>query len=137
MSVAYLVDEKKYSRKKAVLIMASLVYLAAIPCALSFNLLSEYTLNFPGKAYTFFDIADYLASNLLLPLGGFFLAIFAGYIWGIDEVVKNLLQGNSDSRFFSNKILKNKNSILFIEFVVKSIVIPIVFIVLLNLIGVF
>ena len=68
---------------------------------------------------------------------GFFLAIFAGYIWGIDEVVKNLLQGNSDSRFFSNKILKNKNSILFIEFVVKSIVIPIVFIVLLNLIGVF
>ena len=137
VSVAYLVDEKKYSRKKAVLLMAFFVYLAAIPCALSFNLLSEYTLNFPGREYTFFDIADYLASNLLLPLGGFFLAIFAGYVWGIDEVVKNLLQGNSDSRFFSNKILNNKNSILFIEFVVKSIVIPIVFIVLLNLLGIF
>ena len=91
VSVAYLVDEKNFSRKKAVFIMASLVYLAAIPCALSFNLLSDFTFNIQGKGFTFFDIADYLASNILLPFGGFFLAVFAGYVWGIDEVIRNLL----------------------------------------------
>ena len=137
VSVAYLVDEKKYTRKKAVLIMALLVYLAAIPCALSFNLLSDFTFNFQEKSFTFFDIADYLASNLLLPLGGFFLAVFAGYVWGIDEVVRNLLSGDSTTGFFSKNILKTRNSVVVIEFVFKSIVIPIVFIVLLNLLGVF
>ena len=137
VSVAYLVDEKKYPRKKAVLLMAFLVYIAAIPCALSFNLLSDFTFSFQDEAFTFFDIADYLASNLLLPLGGFFLAIFAGYVWGMSDVVKGLLKGTSNSRFFNNNIFKNKNSIPVFEFIVKTIVIPIVFIVLLNLLGVF
>ena len=66
VSVAYLVDELKYSRKKATLTMGLLVYLAAIPCALSFNLWSDVTLLNTG--FTFFDAADYLASNILLPL---------------------------------------------------------------------
>ena len=42
VSVAYLVDELKFSRKKATMIMGVLVYLAAIPCALSFNYLLIY-----------------------------------------------------------------------------------------------
>ncbi len=67
------------SRKKAVLMMAGLVYLAAIPCALSFNVLSDYTFNLQDKAFTFFDIADYLASNLLLPFGGF-SAVFLPFL---------------------------------------------------------
>ena len=37
------------------------------------------------------------ASNILLPFGGFFLAVFAGYVWGIDEVIRNLLIGESIS----------------------------------------
>ena len=86
--------------------MASLVYLAAIPCALSFNVLSDFTFNIQGKPFTFFDIADYLASNILLPFGGFFLAVFAGYVWGIDEVIRNLLIGESYSIYFGICIVK-------------------------------
>ena len=56
VSVAYLVDELKMSRKKATMIMGILVYLAAIPCALSFNLLSDATIPIQGKAFTFFDV---------------------------------------------------------------------------------
>tara|TARA_B100000929_G_scaffold103165_1_gene81644 strand:+ start:1 stop:816 length:816 start_codon:yes stop_codon:yes gene_type:complete len=110
VSVAYLVDEMRYSRKKATLIMGALVYFAAIPCALSFNVLQDVTILVQGKAFTFFDTADYLASNILLPLGGFFIAIFAGYVWGVDEVVKNLLKGNSESVYFGNTILESSSS---------------------------
>jgi neurotransmitter:Na+ symporter, NSS family len=134
VSVAYLVDELSFSRKKATIAMGILVYIAAIPNALSFNVLSDVYLL--GTGLTFFDMSDYLASNLLLPLGGFFLAIFAGYVWGVDQVVKNLLVGKSNSTYFSNSILKSKNSIITIEFIIKTLVIPIIFIVLLNLLGI-
>lgn len=119
VSVSYLFDELKFSRKKATAIMGVLVYLAAIPCALSFNLLADTTLSIQGKAFTFFGIADFLASNILLPLGGFFIAVFAGYVWGIDEVVKKLLKGNSPSVYFSNSILKLSSSKSIFRFLVK------------------
>ncbi len=135
VSVAYLVDEKNIPRKKAVLIMASLVYLAAIPCALSFNILSESTFDFQGKPFTFFDIADYLASNVLLPLGGLFLAIFAGYFWGIDDVIKNLLVGESNSIYFGNSIAKSKNFKNIFGFTVKYICPFLIFLVFLYSIG--
>ena len=135
VSVAYLVDEQNFSRKKAVLIMASLVYLAAIPCALSFNLLADSTIDFQGKPFTFFDIADYLASNVLLPLGGLFLAIFAGYFWGIDEVIKNLLIGESNSIYFGNSIAKSQNFKNIFGFTVKYICPILIFLVFLYSIG--
>ena len=135
VSVAYLVDEKNFSRKKAVLIMASLVYLAAIPCALSFNLLSDFTFNVQGKGFTFFDIADYLASNILLPFGGFFLAVFAGYVWGIDEVIRNLLIGESNSIYFGNSIVKTNSFRSLFSFTVKYICPVLIFLVFLYSIG--
>ena len=119
VSVSYLVDEVKYSRKKATLIMGTLVYVASIPCALSFNILADVT--FLGTGLTFFDMADYLASNFLLPLGGFFLAIFAGYVWKVDEVVKNLLIGNSRSIYFGNSILKSKSFVAVLSFLIRYV----------------
>src|SRR6056300_1561938 len=131
VSVAYLVDEKQYSRKNAVLTMAAMVYLAAIPCALSFNLLSDFTFSFQEKAFTFFDLADYLASNVLLPFGGFFIAVFAGYVWGIDEVIKNLLIGESNSIYFGNTVFKNQKFKSFFNFTVRYICPILIFLVFL------
>ena len=119
VSVSYLVDELKYSRTKATLTMATLVYLAAIPCALSFNVLADFKLL--GTGFTFFDMADYLASNVLLPLGGFFLAVFAGYVWKVDEVVKNLLIEESQSIYFGNSIFKSKSFVTVFTFLIKYV----------------
>ena len=135
VSVAYLVDEKNFSRKKSVLIMASLVYLAAIPCALSFNILSDFTFDIQGKPFTFFDIADYLASNILLPFGGFFLAVFAGYVWGIDEVIRNLLIGESNSIYFGNSIVKSNLFKAVFSFTIKYVCPVLIFFVFLYSIG--
>jgi len=62
-----------------------------------------------------------LASNFLLPLGGFFLAIFAGYVWKVDEVVKNLLIGESQSIYFGNSIFKSKSFVAVFTFLIKYV----------------
>ena len=51
-------------------------HLLGIGSVLSFNLWSEYKLL--GK--TFFDLLDYLTANIMLPIGGVLIAVFAGWI---------------------------------------------------------
>ncbi len=41
----------------------------------------------------FFDLVDFMASNILLPIGGLFIAVFVGWIWGFDKVVVRLKEG--------------------------------------------
>jgi NSS family neurotransmitter:Na+ symporter len=47
-------------------------------CALSQSLLAHIR---PGGR-TLFDWADYLSSNLLMPMGGIAIALFVGWAWG-------------------------------------------------------
>ncbi|MCF7922937.1 MAG: sodium-dependent transporter, partial [Candidatus Marinimicrobia bacterium] len=84
--VAYFVDEKGWNRKNAVLIFGGTIFLLGVPSALSFNVLSDFTLF--GK--TFFDVVDFLASNILLPFGGLMIAIFAGWVWSRTSVMTAL-----------------------------------------------
>jgi neurotransmitter:Na+ symporter, NSS family len=74
--VAVLAKGDQQKRKKYSWIAGLLVFAAGIPNALSFGVLSE--VKFFGK--TFFDLADFLTSNIALPLGAFFIAIFVGYV---------------------------------------------------------
>jgi NSS family neurotransmitter:Na+ symporter len=58
-------------------------FVAGIATALSFNLWSDWHPlgHLEGFATaTFFDLLDYLTSNILLPLSGFAIAIFAGWV---------------------------------------------------------
>jgi neurotransmitter:Na+ symporter, NSS family len=64
-------NDKK--RPKTAAIIGLCVFIVGIPSALSFGLLSEPILF--GK--TVFDLADFIASNIMLPLGALFIAIFA------------------------------------------------------------
>jgi NSS family neurotransmitter:Na+ symporter len=82
VTTAYFVDEKKWNRKKAVLIIGTITLLLGIPSALSFS--PSTTIDIFG--FTFFGITEFISSNLMLPIGGFFIAIFVGWIWGFDKV---------------------------------------------------
>jgi len=79
--VAYFIDEKGWPRKKAVLAMGAIIFVIGVPSGLSFGIWSDVKL----FGMTFFDHADNIASNYLLPLGGMMTAIFVGYIWGTDS----------------------------------------------------
>lgn len=52
-----------------------LIFIVGVPSALSFGVLSDVTIL--GKSI--FDFADYLVSNLALPLGALFISLFVGY----------------------------------------------------------
>jgi len=74
--VAYLVDEKGVARPKAAWGAGAAIFLLGIPSSLSLGVWSSYTI--AGKS--FFDVMDYLASNLMLPAGGIFISLFAGWV---------------------------------------------------------
>jgi len=73
----FMIDEKKYSRKKATICMALAVYVAGIPSALSYSTFGNIKLI---KGMEILDSLDYVASNFMLPIGGLLIAIYTGYI---------------------------------------------------------
>jgi NSS family neurotransmitter:Na+ symporter len=97
--VAYITDEKGWSRRKAVLIFGAVIFLLGLPSALSFNVLEGLTV-FAGN--TFFDFMDKLTSNFMLPVGGFFIAIALGWKYGLEKTMHEL---DPDTRYISLKEL--------------------------------
>ncbi|MGL5788241.1 MAG: sodium-dependent transporter [Bacteroidales bacterium] len=73
--VTFLVEEYKLTRKKAVLMLMAVCGVIGVVSSLSLGIFSEYTL-FGKNA---FSLIEYIASNLLLPIAGFFIAIFVGW----------------------------------------------------------
>ncbi len=78
VSVAYLIDEKRWPRRRATLLMGAGALLLGLPSALSFNLWDGVR---PFFGLNFFDFFDTLVSSYMLPLGGLFVAIYAGWFW--------------------------------------------------------
>jgi neurotransmitter:Na+ symporter, NSS family len=67
-----------------------LIFLVGVPSALSFGVLSDVKL----FDKTIFDVADYLVSNLALPLGALFISLFVGYKIPRKLVKEELEQGS-------------------------------------------
>jgi NSS family neurotransmitter:Na+ symporter len=77
ISIAYFCDERKYSRRKASNISTGTALVFGTLCALSFSGVSTFSVF--GYTFNFFDFFNNFSSNVLLPIGGMFIAIYAGY----------------------------------------------------------
>lgn len=75
ISISYFCEEKGMSRTKATILSTAISLAGAMLCALSFGALSDFTI----FGLNFFDLFDYLSSNICLPVGGFFCSIFVGW----------------------------------------------------------
>lgn len=87
--VAYWTEERGMSLKKAAIMNAAVIAVVGILATLSVDkasLLGNITVFGMG----FFDLFDYISSNVLLPLGGLFIALMMGYTIKRDEVVAEL-----------------------------------------------
>jgi neurotransmitter:Na+ symporter, NSS family len=84
-SVSFVVDKFNMNRKAAAVLMGALVFIVGLPSSLGMGALSHITLI---RGLDIMDSIDFVASNLLLPIGGFFLCIFIGWIWGIENAIK-------------------------------------------------
>ena len=76
ISISYFCEEKGFSRPKATLISALLSLFGALLCALSFGVLADFTI----FGMTFFNLFDYVSSNIALPVGGMGCSIFVGWL---------------------------------------------------------
>ena len=81
--VAWVMERTQWSRRRAAFIAASAVWLVSLPSLLSFNVLKDlFPLNFIPflKGKTVFDILDFGIANVMLPLNGLLIALFAGWV---------------------------------------------------------
>lgn len=86
--IAYFIDERGWSRKKATLTIGALAFSVGIPTALSSNVMEGIT--FIGER-NFFDSADLIASNYLLPIAGLLIAVYVGWFWRGSEEKEELV----------------------------------------------
>ena len=84
--VAWLIESLKIKRVTATALLGFTAWFIGLFSALSFNLLSEFTIF--GK--NFFDATDFLTNQIMLPLGGIFIAIFVGWIMKKEHVLDEL-----------------------------------------------
>ncbi len=84
--VAWLIESLRIKRKTATILLGFTAWFIGLFSALSFNLISEFTIF--GR--NFFDATDFLTSQIMLPLGGIFIAIFVGWIMKKEHVLEGL-----------------------------------------------
>jgi NSS family neurotransmitter:Na+ symporter len=75
-AVAWIVEHLNHTRAQATVMVGLLIWLLGFGSVLSFNVLADVKF----LAGTIFDNVDYLTSNIMLPLGGLLITVFAGWV---------------------------------------------------------
>ncbi len=96
--VAYLVDELRFDRKKAVWLMAGIIYLLGLPSLVG-NGYSEFFTSFityggSDQPVDFLSFIVNVANDSFLPLGGCLIVFFASHIWKKRNLDAELAEGN-------------------------------------------
>ncbi len=125
MLVSTMMDEFKMNRHSAVILISITIFLIGIPSALSFGPLANVKI----FGLNIFDNMDFLSANILLPLGGLFVAIFVGWSLNKQEVMGELFHGFRDHQ-------KNRKIANIWYFLVKFIAPILIILVFLSSIGI-
>jgi NSS family neurotransmitter:Na+ symporter len=75
-AVAWCVESLKVGRSLAAMLVGFMIWLLGLGSVLSFNVLAD-TVFYKG---TIFDNVDHVTSNIMLPLGGVLITVFAAWI---------------------------------------------------------
>jgi len=86
--VAYFVDERNWSRKKAAWMIGFLSFVLGVPSALSSGGVKFFT------KIDFQNAMDFIFGNVSLAFGALLICFFLGYIWGVRKAVQEVLSGN-------------------------------------------
>ena len=92
--IAFLCDEWQLSRTKATLLSIGVGVVLSTLCALSFGVLRDATL----FGLTLFNLFDFTASNILLPLGGMTVSLYVGWKLNRATLDRQLSSGGRMSR---------------------------------------
>jgi NSS family neurotransmitter:Na+ symporter len=112
--VAPLAKGNRQARKKLAWVVGSLIFLVGIPSNLSFSLLQDMTIFHK----TIFDAADFLVSNILMPIGALFISIFVSRIMDKQLLHREFTSGTRPYKY-----------LFYIWYILMRYIIPIVIIV--------
>ena len=96
-AVAWLVENKGMTRIFASVVAGLVTWLFGLLTVFSFNLWSDVKLLSSIEIFkdsTVFDLLDYLTANIMLPLGGLLIAIFAAWKMSRESTVDELGMGD-------------------------------------------
>ena len=74
--VAWAVERFNRTRAQVAIAIGLIIWVVGFGSVLSFNVLSDFRF-YKG---TIFNNVDHLTSNIMLPVGGFFIVVFAGWV---------------------------------------------------------
>ncbi len=130
--VAYLIDEKKWTRKKAAWTVGIAAMVLSIPSAISSiegNIFNTMSLNFFGIVKTgFFDLMDFFFGTVAVVVVCLMLSLYTGWVKSIQTYANELALGAPSFNGW-----KRAFWIFFIKFVCPVVI----FLVVLDLLGVF
>jgi len=89
---AYLVDERRWSRGKAALVIGIMSFVLGIPSALSAGGVSFLT------QFNYMRKMDLIFGNILLAVGGLFICLFLAYAWKIRNALAEISLGCKNFR---------------------------------------
>ena len=90
-TVEYLTEHRGVRRLWATVGAGVAVWLLGIASALAFNLWSGFTV----FGNNIFDALDFITANVMLPVGGLMIALFAGWVMSRSSVQEELEMGNT------------------------------------------
>ena len=91
--IACTMEMFNWSRKKASLINAGVMFIASLPCALGYSLLSGFK---PfGEGSVVLDLEDFIVSDILLPIGSLIFVLFciSKKGWGFEKFINEANEG--------------------------------------------
>jgi NSS family neurotransmitter:Na+ symporter len=103
VAVSYFIDERGWSRHRAVIVCTLGIIATGMLSAVSIGnwdhiqgLHTWLVKAFSVESDSFFETIDNLSSNWLLPLGGLGISLFVGWVWGTRKAVKEIRYGSSN-----------------------------------------
>ncbi|MBL7857805.1 MAG: sodium-dependent transporter [Cyclobacteriaceae bacterium] len=135
---SYLIDEKKWSRKKAAWTVGILAFIVGIPSALSGGASDLFTNMqipfFGGTTKTgFLDIMDALFGELFIVIVALMTSIYVGWIMNVKDIAAEISSG---SPFFGKKIIGNLTPAILWTFFIRYVCPIVIALVLLSTIGI-
>jgi len=91
--VAYFVDERKWSRPAATILVSAVAFLLGIPAGLAHGA-SPFWSRLPGLGTDFFTVVSTAFGDISLSIGCLFIAIFAGWVWGARNGIAEIESGS-------------------------------------------
>jgi len=87
--VAHFIDVHKWTRRKAILLVTTGVFLLAVPSALGNGAVGVLG-SLPGLGVNFLTMMGTVWNDFALPIGGLLTAVFVGWVWRVDQAIEEV-----------------------------------------------